>query len=144
MVDRVRHAACLRPLSKWQAGTTAVRGIAPTDWNGESMSTRLIEKSVNESLSAVSDSSLPIFETVPDINQHTAQSAAHSTNATCIEPLPLLSYVWRAIRELSGDDAYESYIAQCTARNPDITPLARKDFFLYQQQQKWSGIQRCC
>ncbi|MDQ3268317.1 MAG: YbdD/YjiX family protein [Pseudomonadota bacterium] len=54
------------------------------------------------------------------------------------------SYVWRAIRELSGDDAYERYIAQHATNDPDTTPLARKDFFLYQQQQKWRGIQRCC
>ena len=108
------------------------------------MGTRLIERSANESLSAVSDSSLPVFETVQYINRYIEQSATLRTNATCIEPLPLLSYVWRAIRELSGDDAYERYIAQCAANYPDTTPLARKDFFLYQQQQKWSGIQRCC
>lgn len=108
------------------------------------MGTRLIERSVNESLSGVSNSNLPVFETVQDINQHTAQNAAHKTNGTCIEPRTLLSSVWRAIRELSGDDAYERYIVQCASNYTDTTPLARKDFFLYQQQQKWSGIQRCC
>ncbi|WP_239292009.1 YbdD/YjiX family protein [Candidatus Nitrotoga sp. 1052] len=95
-------------------------------------------------MSAVNDSSLPVFETAQDIHQHIAQSATLRTNKTCIELLPLLSYVWRAIRELSGDNAYERYIAQHAASYPDTTPLARKDFFLYQQQQKWSGIQRCC
>jgi len=108
------------------------------------MGTGLTERSANESLSAVNDSSFPVFETAEDIDQYIAQSDTLRTNETCIEPLPLLSYIWRAIRELSGDDAYERYIAQHAANYPDTTPLARKDFFLYQQQQKWSGIQRCC
>ncbi len=108
------------------------------------MGTGLIKRSANQLLSAVNDSSLPVLETTQDVNKHIAQSAKLSINGTCIELLPLWSHVWRAIRELSGDDAYERYIAQHVTNYPNTTPLARKDFFLYQQQQKWSGIQRCC
>jgi len=108
------------------------------------MGTGLIKRSANESLSAVSDSSLPVFETTQDVSRYIAQSATLRANKIRIDPLPLWSYVWRAIRELSGDDAYERYIAQHATNYPDTTPLARKDFFLYQQQQKWRGIQRCC
>ncbi|MCE9551221.1 MAG: YbdD/YjiX family protein [Betaproteobacteria bacterium] len=108
------------------------------------MGTRLTERSANESLSAVNDSSLSVFETAEDIHQYTAQRDTLKANETGIKPLSLLSYVWRVIRELSGDDAYERYIAQHATNFPDTTPLARKDFFLYQQQKKWSGIQRCC
>ena len=144
MVDRVRYAACLYPLSKWQAGTSAVRGVVPVDWNEASMGTGLTDRSANESLSAVNDSSLPVFETAKDIHHYIAQSDTLKTIETGIKPLSLWSYVWRAIRELSGDDAYERYIAQHATNYPDTTLLARKDFFLYQQQQKWSGIQRCC
>lgn len=108
------------------------------------MGTRLTERSANESLSAVNDSSSPVFETAEEIHQYTAQRDKLKTIEIGIKPLSLLSYVWRAIRELSGDDAYERYIAQHATHYPDTTPLARKDFFLYQQQQKWSGIQRCC
>jgi len=108
------------------------------------MGTGLTDRSTNESLSAVNDSSLPVFETAEDIHQYIAQSDTLKTIETCIKPLSLLSYVWRVIRELSGDDAYERYIAQHATNYPDATPLTRKDFFLYQQQQKWSGIQRCC
>ncbi len=108
------------------------------------MSTGLTERSTHELLSAVNDSSLPVFDAVQDINWDIAQSDTLKANETCIKPLPLLSYIWRAIRELSGDDAYERYIAQHATRFPDTTPLVRKDFFLYQQRQKWSGIQRCC
>lgn len=108
------------------------------------METKLITKSAIESLSAVSDSSLPVFETTQDVSGHIAQSAILRTNTIHIAPLPLWTYVWRVIRELSGDDAYERYITQHTTNYPDTTPLTRKDFFLCQQQQKWRGIQRCC
>ncbi len=47
---------------------------------------------------------------------------------------------WCAIRQLSGDDAYERYLAHHTA----TTPLSRKEFFQHEQQQKWSTIKRCC
>ncbi|RFC33448.1 MAG: Uncharacterized short protein YbdD, DUF466 family [Candidatus Nitrotoga sp. SPKER] len=108
------------------------------------METRLITKSANELLPAVSDSSLPVFETAQDVSRHIAQSITLNTNTIHIDPLPLLIYVWRTIRELSGDDAYERYITQHTTNYPDTPPLTRKDFFLCQQQQKWRGIQRCC
>jgi len=51
---------------------------------------------------------------------------------------------WSIIRELSGDDAYERYLAHHSACHPGSMPLARKDFFRNQQQKKWGGIQRCC
>ncbi len=108
------------------------------------MGARLIKRSANKLLSAVNDSSLPVLETTKDVNKYIAQSTTLRTNKACIELLPLWSYVWRAIRELSGDDAYERYIAQHVTNYPNTTPLARKDFFLNQQQQKWSGLQRCC
>ncbi|MFZ1547213.1 MAG: YbdD/YjiX family protein [Candidatus Nitrotoga sp.] len=103
-----------------------------------------MSKGLAKKNAAVSDSSLPVFGANQDINQRIAQSATLKINATCVEPLPLWSYLWRVIRELSGDDAYERYIAQHATSHPDTAPLARKDFFIYQQQQKWSGIQRCC
>jgi uncharacterized short protein YbdD (DUF466 family) len=52
---------------------------------------------------------------------------------------------WRAIRQLSGDDAYERYLAHhadCHAHA--AVPLSRKEFFRQQQQAKWGGIRRCC
>ncbi len=108
------------------------------------MGTGLTDRSANESLSAVNDSSLPVFETAKDIHHYIAQSDTLKSIETCLKPVSLLSYLWRVIRELSGDDAYERYIAQHAINYPDATPLARKDFFLSQQQKQWSGIQRCC
>ena len=51
---------------------------------------------------------------------------------------------WRAIRQLSGDDGYERYLAQHAATHADIAALSRKAWFAHQQHQKWSGIKRCC
>ena len=51
---------------------------------------------------------------------------------------------WKAIRQLSGDDAYERYLAHHAACHAEASPLSRKDFFLRQQQQQWTGIKRCC
>jgi len=56
----------------------------------------------------------------------------------------LLRDLWRTIRRLSGDDGYERYLAHCTVDHPDIQPMTRGAWFAYQQQQKWSGIKRCC
>jgi uncharacterized short protein YbdD (DUF466 family) len=108
------------------------------------MSTGLIENSAKELLPAQTDSILPVFESVRDISRCIAQSDTIKTNKTRIKPLLLLSYIWRVIRELSGDDAYERYIAQHAIKFPDAKPLARKDFFHCQQQEKWNGIRRCC
>ncbi|TXT21745.1 MAG: hypothetical protein FD134_2596 [Gallionellaceae bacterium] len=55
-----------------------------------------------------------------------------------------LQRVWRGIRQVSGDDAYERYLAHCTACHVDGPRLSRREFFLRQEQQKWGGIKRCC
>jgi uncharacterized short protein YbdD (DUF466 family) len=51
---------------------------------------------------------------------------------------------WRALRQLSGDDGYERYLAHRAATHPGTSPLSRCAWFAKQQQQKWSGINRCC
>lgn len=55
-----------------------------------------------------------------------------------------LRWIWRGIRQLSGDDAYERYLAHCTTCHADEPKLSRREFFLRQEQQKWGGIKRCC
>ncbi len=56
----------------------------------------------------------------------------------------LLRQSWRMIRQLSGDDAYERYLEHHAACHAETPPLSRKEYFQRQQQQKWSGIKRCC
>ena len=55
-----------------------------------------------------------------------------------------LQRAWQLIRELSGDDAYERYLAHHATCHADRAPLSPKEYFRRQQQQKWNGIRRCC
>ena len=53
---------------------------------------------------------------------------------------------WTALRNLSGDDAYERYLAH--RRSHDAcdrgAPLDRAAFFRAEQTRKWEGVKRCC
>ena len=51
---------------------------------------------------------------------------------------------WATLRELSGDDAYDRYLAHHADCHADLPLLTRKAFFQQQQQQQWEGIKRCC
>ncbi len=55
-----------------------------------------------------------------------------------------LRSLWQLVRELSTDAAYERYLAHHAARHSESTPLNRRDFYLREQQRKWSGVNRCC
>ena len=57
----------------------------------------------------------------------------------------LLERAWRALREVSGDDAYERYVAhRRSAHASDAPPLSRAEFFRAEQERKWDGVKRCC
>jgi uncharacterized short protein YbdD (DUF466 family) len=56
----------------------------------------------------------------------------------------VLRQLWRAIRRLSGDDAYERYLAHHAEHHPDGPPLSREAFFREWQDGKWQGVKRCC
>jgi len=56
----------------------------------------------------------------------------------------VLISVWKFVRELSGDDAYERYLRHCEREHPAQTPLSRKSFWDGQLDRKWSGVSRCC
>ncbi|MBL1262090.1 CstA-like transporter-associated (seleno)protein [Methylomicrobium sp. RS1] len=64
--------------------------------------------------------------------------------------LKYLKTFWRAVRRLSGDDAYERYLehyARCHLHDDAHEcegPLNRAEFFKQWQDQKWNGIKRCC
>ena len=59
--------------------------------------------------------------------------------------------LWRTIRRLSGDDAYEQYLkhfaehhaAHLKPEEPQ-EPLSREAFFKEWQDKKWKGVKRCC
>ena len=56
----------------------------------------------------------------------------------------LLNKSWSAIRQLSGDDGYERYLAHHAAAHPGTDPLSRSAWFANRQRQKWAGVNRCC
>jgi len=48
------------------------------------------------------------------------------------------------LRGVTGDDAYEKYIAHQRRSSPDETPMSAADFFRAQMEQKWNCINGCC
>jgi uncharacterized short protein YbdD (DUF466 family) len=56
--------------------------------------------------------------------------------------------LWKNIRQLSGDDAYERYLAHYSEHHADKDaaelPLTREAFFKEWQEGKWKGVKRCC
>lgn len=53
--------------------------------------------------------------------------------------------LWRFLRMLSRDDAYERYLQHHqVAHTATSARLSRQEFYLREQQRKWSGISRCC
>lgn len=65
--------------------------------------------------------------------------------------LKTVKCLWKTIRRLSGDDAYEQYLLHYqqhhvdseTADNQSV-PLSREEFFKQWQDKKWTGVKRCC
>ncbi len=55
---------------------------------------------------------------------------------------------WQHIRQLSGEDAYERYLTHyyaVHAQDADADePLTRAAFYQQWQEQKWTGVKRCC
>ena len=45
---------------------------------------------------------------------------------------------------VSGDDAYERYLAHHAAAHAGEPPLNPKEYFAEMQRRKWSGVSRCC
>jgi uncharacterized short protein YbdD (DUF466 family) len=58
----------------------------------------------------------------------------------------VLKRCWAALRELSGDDAYERYVAHWRSQHATAggAPLDRTAFFKEEQRRKWEGVKRCC
>jgi len=55
-----------------------------------------------------------------------------------------LHALWRWLREVSGDDAYERYLCHHVLAHPHARAPSRREFYAQELQRKWSGINRCC
>jgi uncharacterized short protein YbdD (DUF466 family) len=59
--------------------------------------------------------------------------------------LQALRGLWNALRNISGDDAYERYLEHLKRHHPDAMPLSPRGFYLSEQQRRWDGgPNRCC
>ena len=52
--------------------------------------------------------------------------------------------LWEYVRTVTGDNAYEHYLADHAVTHRAAAPLSRREFFARVTHQKWSGINRCC
>jgi uncharacterized short protein YbdD (DUF466 family) len=55
-----------------------------------------------------------------------------------------LGALWRYLREVSGDDAYERYLAHHALQHAGEPVMSPQAFFLERQRHKWTGVSRCC
>lgn len=58
-----------------------------------------------------------------------------------------LRKIWATLRELTGDDAYERYLAHWRAAHVAggaAAPLDRASFYREEVRRKWNGVRRCC
>jgi uncharacterized short protein YbdD (DUF466 family) len=55
-----------------------------------------------------------------------------------------LRALWRGLRAVTGDDAYDRYLEHHAAQHPGAAPLSRRAFYEAEQKRQWSRINRCC
>lgn len=57
-----------------------------------------------------------------------------------------LQAAWATLRAVTGDDAYERYMAHWQEHHScgGGEPLERAAFFREEQARKWNGLRRCC
>ena len=56
----------------------------------------------------------------------------------------LPKHLWHYLRQVTGDDAYERYIAHQNQAHAGEATLTRQQFFKMRQDEKWSKVSRCC
>lgn len=63
-----------------------------------------------------------------------------------MHPVVFARRCWSGLRRLTGDDAYERYLAHWRAQHAHEggEPLDRASFFKQELDRKWNGIRRCC
>lgn len=51
---------------------------------------------------------------------------------------------WKALREATGDAAYERYVEHRCRVHPGERIPSRREFYCERTEQKWEGVNRCC
>ena len=52
--------------------------------------------------------------------------------------------IWAGLRALTGDDAYERYLAHRQLRHPGEPLLPRDEFYRAELERRWVQPGRCC
>ena len=55
-----------------------------------------------------------------------------------------LQHLWGYLRQVTGDDAYERYLAHQNLAHAGEPPLTPQEYFKRRQEEKWSKVSRCC
>ncbi len=58
-------------------------------------------------------------------------------------PISLFHCAWWWLRQVSGDAAYENYLAWAARRRPGQM-CSREEFYLESLRRRYSGVSRCC
>jgi uncharacterized short protein YbdD (DUF466 family) len=48
--------------------------------------------------------------------------------------------LWSVLRALATDDAYERYLEHHRRAHAGVAPLSRREFYIGEQQRKWTGV----
>lgn len=55
------------------------------------------------------------------------------------ELLKPVRYAWRYLKEISGENAYDRYLAIHTASHPNKQPMNRSEFYRTRQDEKYNN-----
>jgi uncharacterized short protein YbdD (DUF466 family) len=55
-----------------------------------------------------------------------------------------LRKIWQYLRQVSGDDAYERYLAHHRQAHAGESPMTQEQHYRKRQDEKWSKVSRCC
>ena len=48
-------------------------------------------------------------------------------------------YAWGYLKEISGENAYDRYLAVHAATHPEVSPMARGEFYRSRQDEKFNN-----
>ncbi len=58
--------------------------------------------------------------------------------------MTFLPHRWKVFLFFIRNDSYHRYLRHHEMAHADTAPMSRRDFYLREQERKWSGIRRCC
>lgn len=72
--------------------------------------------------------------------------ALAGNNRQAMRFLMAIKKCWMGLREITGDDAYERYLAHWREHHAHggKMPVDRATFFKQELERKWGGVRRCC